>query len=141
MVVVLQYNTEKREKIAMLDGYRQRIRQAIDINGLIDALQTERRDSFMYALNGTQQNEMLQTRPPTDLAIQWIKDSSENIHKNFESYSFLDQLAANRSQINSRQVKAEDVLQYYSNSIFRLNTMNAVAAGNVLYLQPIMQTV
>ncbi|RYZ57787.1 MAG: hypothetical protein EOO14_10550, partial [Chitinophagaceae bacterium] len=141
MVVVLQYNTEKREKIAMLDGYRQRIRQAIDVNALIDALQNERRYSFMYALNGTQQNEMLQYRTPVDEAIQRLKDSSETISKDFEAYTFLDKLADMRSRVNSREVKAEEVLQFYSNSIFRLSTMNSVAAGNVIYLEPIMETV
>ncbi len=141
MVVVLQYNAEKREKIAMLDGYRQRIRQAIDVNALIDALQNERRYSFMYALNGTQQNEMQQNRAPVDVAIRRLKDSIDTISKEFEAYTFLDNLAATRSLVNSREIKAEEVLQYYSNIIFRLNTMNSVAAGNVLYLQPIMQTV
>jgi signal transduction histidine kinase/DNA-binding response OmpR family regulator len=141
MVVVLQYNNEKREKIAMLDGYRQRIRQAIDINALIDALQTERRFSFIYALNGMMQNEMLQRRPQTDAAIQRVKDSSETIHKNFEAYTFLDKLTSFRNQINNKEVNEEEVLTFYSNSIFRLNTMNSVAAGNVLYLAPIMETV
>ena len=104
MVVVLLYNAEKRENIAMLDGYRQRIRQAIDVNALIDALQNERRYSFMYALNGTQQNEMQQNRAPVDVAIRRLKDSIDTISKEFAAYTFLDNLAATRSLVNSREI-------------------------------------
>jgi signal transduction histidine kinase/DNA-binding response OmpR family regulator len=125
----------------MLDGYRKRIQQAIDINHLIDVLQTERRYSFVYALNGNVQNEMQQSRPVTDSAIQRVKQRNESIHQNFESYTFLEQLQSMRSRINNREVRAEEVMTYFSNSIFRLSTMNSVAAGNVLYLEPIMESV
>ncbi|HEV7332808.1 MAG TPA: response regulator [Flavisolibacter sp.] len=141
MVVVLQYYNEKNQKIDMLDGYRKRIQQAIDINNLIDILQLERRYSFLYALNGTQQNEMIQERLKTDNAIKAVNASNESINEGFESYTFLNQLQDIRRQIDNKELSAEATMSFFTSSIFRLNTMNSVAAGNVLYLQPVMQTV
>ena len=62
LFLVIQYNKEKNEKLTMIDGYRQRIRQAININELIDQLQLERRYSFGYSLKEKWQNEMLEQR-------------------------------------------------------------------------------
>ena len=141
MVVVLQYHKEKREKIAILDGYRKRIQQAIEINNLIDILQLERRYSFIYVLNGLQQNEMLQQRLKTDEAIQKVEQSTEGNNADFASYTFLNQLQSIRSRIDNKEINPEAAMSFFTSSIFRLNTMNSVAAGNVLYLQPVMQTV
>lgn len=60
LFVVVQYNKEKTEKLTMINGYRQRIKQAININTLIDQLQLERRYSFGYTLKEKWQNEMLE---------------------------------------------------------------------------------
>ncbi|MDQ3277320.1 MAG: response regulator [Bacteroidota bacterium] len=141
MVVVLQYNNEKREKITMLNGYRQRIQQAINVNNLIDILQMERRFSFVFVLNGIYQNEMLQNRQKTDGAIDLLKQSGESNIANFESYTFLNQLQNLRSRIDNKTIRPDEVMTFFTNSIFRLNTMNSVSSGNVLYLQPVMKTV
>ena len=66
LIIAFQYNTEKRDKLELLNTYRERIQQATLINDLIDQLQSERRYSFVYRLNGAWQNEMVQQRAKTD---------------------------------------------------------------------------
>src|SRR6476661_6129228 len=91
VVVVFQYNKEKDQKLALLDGYRMRIKQAVSINELIDILQMERRFSFVYATNNTLQTEMLQQRTRVDEVSSRLGNEGEET-AGFESYTFLDQL-------------------------------------------------
>jgi signal transduction histidine kinase/DNA-binding response OmpR family regulator len=141
IAMVFQYNKEKSQKLALLDGYRQRIQQAISVNKLIEVIQLERRYSFVYVMNGTLQSEMLQQRMKTDAAIQEMENERTEVSTDFASYTFLNQLQPFRSRIDDRQVQPLEVMNFYTNCIFRLNTLNAVAAGNVIYLQPVIKAV
>ncbi|HWI92904.1 MAG TPA: response regulator [Flavisolibacter sp.] len=141
LFVVVQYNKEKTEKLTMINGYRQRINQAININTLIDQLQLERRYSFGYTLKQKWQNEMLQQRSKTDnVLLQFEDDTNKNL-PGFESYTFLNDLKEYRQRIDSKILQPMEVMNFYTNVIFRLNTLNNVAAGNVVYLQPIIKTI
>jgi signal transduction histidine kinase/DNA-binding response OmpR family regulator/methyl-accepting chemotaxis protein len=141
LVVVIQYNREKSQKLEMLDGYRQRIRQAVNINMLIDVLQLERRYSFSYTMKGLLQNDMLQQRTRVDNLVQEFTADTALSTAQLATYTFLDQLAAFRSRIDNREVQALEVMDFFTNIIFRLNTLNTVAAGNVAILQPVIRTV
>jgi signal transduction histidine kinase/DNA-binding response OmpR family regulator len=139
--VVVQYNREKTQKLAMLDGYRLRIKQAVSVNNLIDVIQLERRYSFAFVMKGTLQNEMLQQRIKTDEAIRKVEEDKTEISGDFTSYTFLNQLQSFRSRVDNKEVKPLEVMNFYTSCIFRLNTLNSVAAGNVVYLQPVIKTV
>ena len=138
LLVANEYNKIKTEKLQMIDTYRQRVVQAVNINALIDHLQSERRYAFGYALKGDWQNELLQQRERTDTMIQKLEDGTQNL-PGFSTYTFLDQLKSIRNQIDNKTVPALQVMNFYTNAIFRLNTLNSVAAGNVVYLQPIIK--
>jgi signal transduction histidine kinase/CheY-like chemotaxis protein/HAMP domain-containing protein len=140
LFVVVQYNREREAKLTMINGYRHRIKQAININAVIDQLQLERRYSFGYSLKGNWQNEMLQQRSRSDQALQQTEQDVRNTLPGFASYTFLHQLAEFRNKIDQKQVQAMDVMNYYTNVIFRLNTLNSVSSGNI-YLQPVIKTV
>lgn len=141
LFVVVQYNKEKTEKITMINGYRQRINQAININTLIDQLQLERRYSFGYTLKQKWQNEMLEQRSKTDNVLRQLEDDISKTLPGFETYTFLNDLKEYRQRIDSKILQPMDVMNFYTNLIFRLNTLNNVAAGNVVYLQPIIKTI
>ncbi|WP_121357357.1 response regulator [Flavisolibacter nicotianae] len=140
VVVVFQYNNEKNQKLAMLDGYRNRIKQAVSINELVDVLQMERRYSFVYATNNTLQTEMLQQRTRVDDVSRRVGEEGEEM-TGYESYTFLDQLKNVRTRVDNHEIQPLDVLNFYTNAIFRLTSLNNVAAGNVLYLQPVIKAV
>lgn len=141
LFVVVQYNREKNAKITMLDGYRQRIKGAVDINNLIDVLQLERRLSFAYIMKGTAQSEMLQQRLKTDEAIAVIERNDVDSANGITSYTFLNYLGTFRSRIDNKEVQPLEVMNFYTSSIFRLSTLNTVAVGNVVFLQPVIKTV
>ncbi|HEX2533851.1 MAG TPA: nitrate- and nitrite sensing domain-containing protein, partial [Chitinophagaceae bacterium] len=139
VILTLQVNNEKTEKLAMLNGYRDRIRAAIRINELIDALQTERRYTFGYALKGAWQSDMLHQRALTDSTIEHLLRLSGQNYPELASYTFLDRLRATRIQVDKKAMPAMDVMNFYTNAVFRLSTLNQVAAGYNVYLAPVLK--
>src|SRR4051812_30936986 len=127
LIVYLSINIyrERAAKVQLYAGYIDRINLSTDISDLIDAMQTERRYSFVYAvkkdLDSRAQMEI--QRPVTDLAIKKLEDRRDSTMKNFPSYTFLSQLDPMRAAID-RGTTGDSIMQYYTTSIFRLNTLN-----------------
>jgi signal transduction histidine kinase/DNA-binding response OmpR family regulator/HAMP domain-containing protein len=140
LFVAIEYNKEKTDKLATIDAYRQRINLAININTLIDQLQLERRYSFGYTLKEKWQNEMLEQRTKTDNVLRELDDDFNEALPRFETYTFLNELKDYRQRIDAKILQPMEVMNFYTNVIFRLNTLNNVAVGNVVYLRPIAQT-
>jgi len=142
LVVSYQYNEEKNDKLQILDSFRERIRQATYMNRLIDQLQTERRYSFGYNLKGAFQNDMLQQRIKTDQLVSTVEEETKDGSlAGFTSYTFLSQLKAFRERLDKHELSPLEVMNYYTNAIFRLNTLNSVSAGNNAFLRPVLKPV
>lgn len=141
LLIAFRYNKERRDKMTMLDGYIQRIDQSISINQLIDHIQLERRYSFGYTLKGAWQNEMLQQRTRVDTELEKVVREHGEALPGFTSYTFLTQLKTFRTRLDNKELQPMDVMNYYTNVIFRLGSLNNVAAGDVVYLQPVMRTI
>ncbi len=130
---------EKSKNLQLLSGYIERINESADISDLITALQTERRSSYVYALRKDidSRAEMEIQRPVTDLAIKKLSKKKDSSLKNFQDYTFLKNLPAIRSAIDSG-TSQEVVMQYYTTTIFRLNTLNIIVpVGTNRYLEPV----
>lgn len=132
----VQLYNEKSQKIRLLDSYIAKIRWSSDLSKLINNLQIERKYSFDYSLNKTMQEQLLRQRPVTDSFLQKMSYYDESI-KDFSSYTFLDNLTKVRNAIDSGFMKPGIVMDYYSSTIYRLNTLNALPAGSNIYLQPV----
>jgi PAS domain S-box-containing protein len=131
--------SEKSKKVELLGGYIDRINLSSDFSDLINALQLERRHSFAYGLKKDidSRAELEAQRPVTDLAIKRIEQRKDSTLKNFKDYTFLKNLGSIRTAIDSGA--SQDVsMQYYTTSIFRLNTLNMIVpVGNNRYLKPV----
>jgi signal transduction histidine kinase/CheY-like chemotaxis protein len=86
------------------------------------------------------QNEMLEQRSKTDRVLQEMEDDINKNLPGFESYTFLNDLKDYRQRIDSKVLPPMDVMNAYTNIIFRLNTLNSISSGNVIYLQPVIRT-
>ncbi|ANE51447.1 response regulator [Flavisolibacter tropicus] len=139
LAVSYQLYKSRDEKLALVDNYRQRVDLAININNLAEQLQKERRYAFGFALQGTWHNEMLAERQQTDAALQKLLTENGAGLPGFTSYTFLDQLKAFRARLDNKQADAGEILNFYTNIIFRLSNQNNVAVGNNLYLRPIIK--
>jgi signal transduction histidine kinase/DNA-binding response OmpR family regulator len=132
----IQIFREKNEKLDILQTYYKRSVQAGNIASVVEALQTERRYSFGYAIKKDWQSELLVQRPKSDEALNELRSGSVESEK-IIGYTMLDSLPSVRQKIDRGMLAAPDVLNFYTNSIFRLNTLNNVSVGNILYLQPV----
>jgi signal transduction histidine kinase/DNA-binding response OmpR family regulator len=127
-----QIHAEKAAKLAILHTYLDRIGESVEISGMVDDLQTERRYSFGYVINDRFRGELVVQRAKVNAAMSRLQQNP-NLG-NVASYTMLDSLQAIRGQIDRNNVSPEDVMSYYTNAIFRLNTLNTVATDNVSYL-------
>ena len=132
------YN-EKSKKVDLLAGYIDRIAEAQDISDVINSLQLERRHSFAFALKKDieSRSQLEAQRPATDLAIKKLEDRKDSTLKDFKEYTFLRNLQHVRQVIDSG-ASADFSMQYYTTSIFRLNTLNIILpVGANRYLRPV----
>ena len=131
-----QLYAERAQKVNLLKSYIVRMHQSADITKLIDNIQTERAYSYEYTLKKDMLNEMMQQRPKTDSIIKRLSDYTETL-SDFPSYTFLKDLTAMRTAIDSGKVNLTMVMDYYTNVIFRFNTLNTLPAGSYIYLKPL----
>lgn len=130
------YN-EKTERINILEEYLNRIERSLAISALIDRLQDERRYSFGYLIKKDNQNQMLLQRMKTDEACSRLQDSSDETMAGFSSYTMLNRLSNIRRSTDENRLSPDDLMNFYTNTIFRLNNLNNIPAGNITYLRPV----
>ena len=131
-----QIYIEKSSKIDVLDNYFQRTESATLISMAVDEIQTERRYTYGYIIKNDWRAELVIQRPKTDSSLQRLKRNP--LLKGIETYSLFDSLSSYRAGIDRNTVSPEQAMNYFTNIIFRLNSLNSVSAGNVI-LAPVMQ--
>ncbi|MDE3214673.1 MAG: nitrate- and nitrite sensing domain-containing protein, partial [Bacteroidota bacterium] len=136
-----QLYKEKRNKVLLIKGYIEQVQEANKIANLINELEAERKFSYQYALKKVGYGSMILQRTHTDGAIWSLKRSHDPNLNNFSQYTFLDSLPAIRKELDTSTVSipATLILHYYTQVIFRLNTLNQAAATSSIYLQPVYQ--
>ncbi|RYD57600.1 MAG: response regulator [Sphingobacteriales bacterium] len=135
--LAIQAHDAKIERLVILDKFKSSVASSARIVTLIDELQTERRLSFKYAISKSENAEMKMQREKTDAALASLPEETDVRFQNFRVYTFLDQLSAMRSRIDESNMAALEVMNYYTNVIFRLNSLSAVYTENVPYLEPV----
>jgi len=135
--LTFQVYKEKNARLKLLEGYIEQINQSANLSGLIDALQTERKLSFDYALGKSEYRELYNHRPKTDTLLSKLEQSHDSSLYGFKEYTALYRLKELRVDIDSGNINPDAVMHYYSNTIFRLNTLNYISLPNNSYLQPL----
>src|SRR5689334_2120495 len=130
----IQLYVHRSEKVELLNSYIKRLKRSADISRLIISLQNERQYSFEYTLKLSSLPELKRQRPVTDSLLKLVP-FEESLNE-FKSYTFLDNLENARKGIDSSRVQPTMVMDYYTNAIFRLNTLNTLPTGSYVYLRP-----
>ncbi len=137
--LTIQVYNDKTEKLKLFDNYKKYIAESANINGLIDALQEERKFSFDYAMIKSMRQELALQRPRTDALIQKLVKSNDPSLAGFTGYTKLGQLPEVRARIDTFGINPGEVMHFYSNNVFRLNTLNTIPPANTAYLQPVFK--
>lgn len=131
---------EKSQKVRLIANYIQNVEQSKTIGELIAQLASERRLSYQYALKTGVHEKVVQQRAKTDSIIQVLKKSKDLAIANFSEYTFLNKLGETRNQLDTiADYGTYPVIQYYTNAIYRLNTLNANQPPSNTFLKPIYQ--
>lgn len=135
--IAFQLYKEKSAKVDLLKLYTSRIFQSENLSNLIDALQNERKLSFDISINTALGKGLNSQRQKTDNIIAHLKKSADISLLRFEEYTFVNGLDAIRDRVDKSQVGSGEIMNTYTNMIFRLNTLNTSFPATRIYLKPI----
>jgi PAS domain S-box-containing protein len=114
---------EKSRNVLQTQLYLNRIHQSATISRLIDQMHKEGRYSFDFALTKAGRKEMIGQRPITDSLLGQLDQFNDPALKNYRSYTFLEKIDSVRKFIDSGHYDANQVMHFFSSSVFRLNTI------------------
>jgi signal transduction histidine kinase len=131
---------EKSINVKLISDYIQRIDQSANVGNLINTLGKERRYSYMYLLKKDSLDKLKQQRLVTDSLIKVLGTSPDLSMTSFRKYTFLDSLSGIRSRIDTQtDYRVNEMVQYYTDAIFRLNTLNSYTAPSTVFLTSVYQ--
>lgn len=129
---------EKMQRVSMISNHINKIHESGEISKLISELEMERKFSYEYALRKNGFGDLTSQRQVTDKALEILKKSEDPEIANFENYTFLNKLPEIRENVDSSpHYDAENIMEYYTDAIFRLNTLNTFSNARSTYLTPI----
>jgi signal transduction histidine kinase len=136
-IVIFQ---EKSQKTELIGKYIEHVQQSKNVGELISKLGIERRVSYQFTLKLQTHQDVLQQRAKTDSIINILKKSNDLALFDFSAYTFLDKLEETRKQIDTvKNYGTYPIIQFYTNAIYRINTLNATAPPTNLFLEPVYQ--
>src|SRR5688500_14207580 len=124
--LIVQLHNEQSNKLTALDKNINRIYQSATLYELIGVLQNERKVSFDHSLGKSTSVDLKSIRLKADSLLQKVELSGLEGVKGFREYTFIDRLLATRKQIDSGRSHPNLIMHNYSNTIFRLNTLNTI---------------
>ncbi len=135
--ISFQLYKEKTQRTDLLQLFTKKIYQAETLSMLIDALQNERKLSFDRSINKELGQGLLNQRTKTDTLILFLKNENDPSLLKFEEYTFLDELPGIRRRIDQNHASSGQIMDSYTNMIFRLNTLNTSFPGSQDFLKPV----
>lgn len=139
--MAVEINHSQVQKIQVLEKFIVRVQQSANISSLIDALQAERRYAFGFALNKSDETTLMIKRNATNLAMADLEAKADERLLNFKSYTFLEKLPSFRKRMDDAQEETDAVMSFYSNIIFRLNSMASISTEGMPYLEPLTKDI
>ena len=121
--------------IDTIDNLVQKVNITAVIMKVADEIHLERRSSVNYVLLTGSGNDLLTQRAKTDLAIEAVKSRLLANDSHFFQYSLLNTLARKRQEIDHKNMPQREVLDYYSNLIFRLDDLANINTPDIPVLK------
>src|ERR1035438_297567 len=135
-----QLYNEKEQHVYLTADQIKHFHEAGIITDLIYELEKERKVSYEYDLKRTSYGNVLLQRPHTNRLIEMLEKINDLAISGFPAYTFLDSLDDFRNSLDTSSIfPANEIMQYYTKVIFRLNTLNPVSAVSNNFLSPFYQ--
>src|ERR1017187_9321389 len=131
---------EKKQKVKIISGYIEHIHEAGRTAKLISELETERKFSYEYALKKDGYGQMILQRTHTDSAIRVLKKNIDPNITEFQQYTFINSIPTVRNALDTSDAyPASEIMKFYTEVIFRLNTLNQTTGSSSIFLKPVYQ--
>jgi len=134
LFLAVTVHRQQSDKITLLSGTMKRVDRSAAISQLVDALQLERRESFIHSITRRNEAMMVAERAKTDAALEKLRTVEGDQYRTLLQYSFLGKIDEQRSLMTRGSVLPMQVMSYYTNLIFRLNTISNLTISNIPYL-------
>ncbi|HRO43346.1 MAG TPA: ATP-binding protein, partial [Flavipsychrobacter sp.] len=134
LFVALQLHKQRNEKIAIAEGTLYMLERSAAVSNIIDALQAERRSSFISSFSQQNNPDMPLLRSNTDAAISKLQAVEKGDFEALKVYTFLGRLEEIRRKVDARQMQPMQVMHFYTNSIIRINTLANLSISNVPFM-------
>ncbi|MEO6135956.1 MAG: HAMP domain-containing sensor histidine kinase [Ginsengibacter sp.] len=123
---------EKGQKLKLLGDYRNQIELSESVQSLTSSLAKERQYSYPAVFINETSQTVKERRAITDSLIEELNMRSDISFANFTTFTFLDNLSNIRllSDTDS-SVNTDQITDFYSRAIFRLNSINLFAPPGI----------
>jgi signal transduction histidine kinase len=134
---------EKSQKVELIRDYIEHVEQSANIGELIAELTRERRYSYLFTIKDSDKKAnhkmIVLHRLKVDSIINILKKSDDLALHDYWEYTFLDNIGNFRASVDTvRNLKPDAVIQYYTDAIFRINTLKSAIPGHT-FLDPVYQ--
>lgn len=134
---------EKSQKVELIGDYIEHVEQSANIGELIAELTRERRYSYLFTIKDSDKEvnheKIVLHRLRVDSIMNILRKSNDLALRDFTKYTFLDNIASIRTSIDtSKDFSPDAIIQYYTDAIFRINTLKAAIPGH-RFLNPVYQ--
>lgn len=129
---------EKNSRIEIISKYQERLQLSSELIDLANALQSERRVSFSNSIYYASRDELFSSRNNTNEKLEALRKLSLDSTYDVITFTGLNEINSIRDKIDSNLLQPAEIMNYYSNSMLRLNSLAEIKAEHVPFLEPIM---
>jgi signal transduction histidine kinase len=127
---------DKSKTVELIENYVKHVDQSQNISELINELARERRYSYFELIKDTSFKQIPEHRLKVDSLMHLLQQSKDLALTDFPKYTFLNHLDDTRKEIDARRFTPDMAMQYYTDAIFRVNTLKTSIPGNT-FLKPV----
>lgn len=127
------------QEIAVIDRLLKQVDRSVSILRLVDELQQERRSAVLFIMHGKDPDGVLLQQSKTDAFIAGLQQNYGSSLGRFESYTMLNTLSQRRAAIRKRELSQNEVINYYTNVISRLQSLSVTDVPELAPLEDIRQ--
>lgn len=129
-------HTERTVRIQTTENFIGRLDLTVASGDLVDKIQQERRFSLSYLLGRENNANLITARKETDRAFSEYESlMKDGFTEDFRKYSYINDLENWRSEVDSRNIQASDVLLNYQLLIERVQVNSNIRTDNPVILE------
>lgn len=139
--LAIQVIKENNSRIDIVTNVVKDIDKGALVMELSSALHQERRVTYGYLYNNFSLSELAAVKFHTNEALSKLEKVLDSDFTNYTRFTLLDELSRYRNDVLNSNINVNQVLDYYTNVLFKIHASNSMSVSNIPYLKPIEKDV